>query len=103
MCMLFWHTTIVTARKSINTCNAASRRRKRSAARSRRRSHCVRDSAKSCSLVGPARKTPMVHLISDADVHGHIVRDLRGRKPNIDLVRVQEVGLRTAEDSVILE
>jgi predicted nuclease of predicted toxin-antitoxin system len=45
----------------------------------------------------------MLHLISDADVHGHIVRGLRGRKPHIDLVRVQEVELRTAKDDVILE
>jgi len=45
----------------------------------------------------------MLRLISDADVHGHIVRGLRGRNPGIDLVRVHEVGLRTAKDPIILE
>jgi len=45
----------------------------------------------------------MLRLISDADVHGHIVRGLRGRNPGIDLVRAHEVGLRAAKDSVILE
>jgi predicted nuclease of predicted toxin-antitoxin system len=45
----------------------------------------------------------MVRLISDADVHGHIVRGVRGRNSGIDLIRVHEVGLRTARDPVILE
>jgi len=45
----------------------------------------------------------MLRLISDADVHGHIVRGARGRNPSIDLIRVQEIGLRTAKDSEILE
>ena len=45
----------------------------------------------------------MLRLISDADVHGHIVRGVRGRNPGIDLVRAQEVGLRTASDAIILD
>ena len=45
----------------------------------------------------------MLRLMSDADVHGHIVRGVRGRNPGIDLVQVHEVGLRTATDAVILE
>jgi predicted nuclease of predicted toxin-antitoxin system len=45
----------------------------------------------------------MLHLVSDADVHGHIVRGVRERNRGIDLVRVQEVGLRTAADPEILE
>jgi predicted nuclease of predicted toxin-antitoxin system len=44
----------------------------------------------------------MLRLGSDADVHGLIVRGLRQREPNLDLVRVQEVGLRTADDPTIL-
>ena len=32
----------------------------------------------------------MLRLASDADVHGEIVRDLRRRLPEIDLVRVQD-------------
>jgi hypothetical protein len=45
----------------------------------------------------------MLRLVSDADVHGHIVLGVRQRNPNIDLLRVQEVELRTAGDSAILE
>jgi hypothetical protein len=44
----------------------------------------------------------MLHLLSDEDVHGDLVRGLRDREPALDLVRVQEVGLRTAADPVIL-
>jgi predicted nuclease of predicted toxin-antitoxin system len=44
----------------------------------------------------------MLKLASDADVHGDVVRGLRRRESALDLVRVQEVGLRTAEDPEIL-
>jgi predicted nuclease of predicted toxin-antitoxin system len=44
----------------------------------------------------------MLRLASDADVPGPLIRGLRHREPTIDLVRVQEVGLRTALDPVIL-
>ena len=33
----------------------------------------------------------MFRLVSDADVHGEIIRGLRRRLPEIDLVRVQDV------------
>ncbi len=45
----------------------------------------------------------MLPLAVDADVNGRIVRGIRRREPGIDLVRVQEAGLRTAADSDILE
>ena len=45
----------------------------------------------------------MLRLASDADVHGDVVRGLRRREPGIDLVRVQDAGLRTADDIAILE
>jgi predicted nuclease of predicted toxin-antitoxin system len=35
--------------------------------------------------------------------NGDVVRGLRRRHPDLDLVRVQDVGLRTAEDPIILE
>ncbi len=44
----------------------------------------------------------MLKLGSDADVHGDVIRGLRRRNPELDLVRVQEVGLRTADDPTIL-
>jgi predicted nuclease of predicted toxin-antitoxin system len=45
----------------------------------------------------------MLRLASDADIYGEVVRGLRRREPALDIVRVQDVGLGTAEDAVILE
>lgn len=44
----------------------------------------------------------MLRLISDEDVPGAIVRGLRRHQPDLDIVRVQEVGLRTEDDPVLL-
>ena len=38
----------------------------------------------------------------DENIDLALVRGLRNRNPNLDIVRVQEVGLRTAADPVIL-
>ena len=44
----------------------------------------------------------MLRLASDADVHGAIVRGLRRRRPEIDLVRVSDVlGDGTPDDEVL--
>jgi predicted nuclease of predicted toxin-antitoxin system len=45
----------------------------------------------------------MLRLLIDEDVHGDIVDGLRRRQPTLDLVRVQDVGLRHTPDPVILE
>jgi predicted nuclease of predicted toxin-antitoxin system len=45
----------------------------------------------------------MLRLLTDEDVHGDIVHGLRRRQPTLDLVRVQDVGLRHTPDSLILE
>ena len=45
----------------------------------------------------------MLRLLTDEDVHGDIVNGLRRRQPALDLVRVQDVGLRRTPDSIILE
>ena len=45
----------------------------------------------------------MLRLLTDEDVHGAIVDGLRLRQPAVDLVRVQEVGLRQTPDTAILE
>jgi Domain of unknown function (DUF5615) len=45
----------------------------------------------------------MLKLLIDEDVHGDIVKGLRHRQPTLDLVRVQDVGLRQTPDSIILE
>jgi hypothetical protein len=44
----------------------------------------------------------MLRLASDADVHGDIVRGLRRRLPQIDLVRVQDALPEGTPDSEIL-
>jgi len=45
----------------------------------------------------------MLRLLIDEDVHGDIVAGLRRRQPTLDLLRVQDVGLRHTPDPVILE
>src|SRR6476619_6851345 len=45
----------------------------------------------------------MLRLAADADVHGDIIRGLRLRLPDLDLVRVRDPGLGSADDSSILE
>lgn len=44
----------------------------------------------------------MLRLVSDEDVMGSLYRALRHRQPDLDIVRVQDVGLRTAPDPDIL-
>jgi predicted nuclease of predicted toxin-antitoxin system len=44
----------------------------------------------------------MLRLASDADFNGDVLRGLMQRQPDLDLVRVQDVGLRTAGDATIL-
>lgn len=44
----------------------------------------------------------MLRLASDADVHGDIIRGLRRRLPEIDLIRVQDaVGADTPDPDVL--
>ncbi len=45
----------------------------------------------------------MLRLLIDEDVHGDIVVGLQRRQPTLDMVRVQDVGLRQTPDSIILE
>ncbi len=44
----------------------------------------------------------MLRLASDADVHGEIIRGLRRRLPEIDLVRAQDALLEGTHDSEVL-
>jgi hypothetical protein len=44
----------------------------------------------------------MLRLASDADVHGEIIRGLRRRQPEIDLVRVQDALPQGTADSDVL-
>jgi hypothetical protein len=45
----------------------------------------------------------MVRFLTDEDLNGRIVRGLFLRKDDLDLVRVQDVGLSGADDEAILE
>jgi hypothetical protein len=45
----------------------------------------------------------VLKLASDEDIHGAIVRGLRRRRPDLDLVRAQEAGLRSRPDAEVLE
>lgn len=44
----------------------------------------------------------MLSLLSDENFNGDIVRGLLLRHPNLDLLRVQDVGLRAVDDPDIL-
>jgi len=44
----------------------------------------------------------MLSLLTDENFNGDIVRGLFLRQPNLDLIRVQDVGLQEADDPVIL-
>ncbi len=44
----------------------------------------------------------MLSLLSDENFNGDIVRGLFFRQPNLDLVRVQDVGLQEVDDPSIL-
>ena len=45
----------------------------------------------------------MLRLLADENFNGSIVRGVLFRSPEIDLVRVQDMGLSGADDPVILE
>jgi predicted nuclease of predicted toxin-antitoxin system len=44
-----------------------------------------------------------LQLLSDENFNGDIVRGLLLRRPSLDLVRVQDVGLGETDDPIILE
>ena len=45
----------------------------------------------------------MLRLLSDEDFNRRIVKGLRRRVPEVDIVRVQDVGMRTRDDPDVLE
>jgi hypothetical protein len=45
----------------------------------------------------------MLRLVSDEDVHDDILRGLRRREPNLDIVRAVDVGLDHTPDPLVLE
>lgn len=45
----------------------------------------------------------MLRLVVDENFHGDVVRGVFRRRPDLDLVRIQDVGLSGADDPSILE
>ena len=45
----------------------------------------------------------MLRLAADENFRGSIVRGLRRREPNVDIVRVQDAGLLGADDPTVLD
>jgi len=45
----------------------------------------------------------MLRLLSDQNFNGDIVRGLLLRRPELDLIRVQDIGMGEADDPSILE
>jgi hypothetical protein len=45
----------------------------------------------------------MLKLLADENINNTIVRGLFRRNPNLDIVRVQDVGLSGADDPTVLE
>lgn len=45
----------------------------------------------------------MLRLLSDENFNGDVVRGLFLRQPDLDLLRVQDVGLREVDDPAILD
>ncbi len=45
----------------------------------------------------------MLHFAADENFNNHILSGLRRRKPDLDIVRVQDAGLSGADDSEILQ
>ncbi|MCY7275161.1 MAG: DUF5615 family PIN-like protein [Phormidesmis sp. CAN_BIN44] len=45
----------------------------------------------------------MLRLLSDENFNGDIVRGLSLRQPDLDLLRVQDIGLRQVDDPAILD
>jgi hypothetical protein len=45
----------------------------------------------------------MLRLVADENFDGSIVRGLRRRNPDLDIVRIQDVGLSGIDDPTVLE
>lgn len=45
----------------------------------------------------------MIRFLLDENFNGKIVRGLRARKPNVDMIRVQDTEISGADDPTVLE
>ena len=45
----------------------------------------------------------MLTFLADENFNGDIVRGLRRRQPELDILRMQEIGLRGVDDPALLE
>ena len=44
----------------------------------------------------------MIRILTDNDVNGHIITGVLHRKPGLDLIRVVDANLTTADNTIIL-
>lgn len=45
----------------------------------------------------------MLRFLTDENIEGHLVKGLLSKNPNLDVIRVQDVGLRTAADPLLMD
>jgi hypothetical protein len=45
----------------------------------------------------------VIRFVADQNFNGHVIRGVRERTAEADIVRVQDIGLAAAEDPAILE
>jgi Domain of unknown function (DUF5615) len=45
----------------------------------------------------------MIRFLTDENFNSYVLAGIRRRLPDLDIVRIQDVGLRTARDPVVLE
>jgi hypothetical protein len=56
-----------------------------------------------CSLDVTSDRAVVIRLAADENFNSDIVRGLLRRKPDIELVRIQDVGLSGADDTLVLQ
>lgn len=84
-----------------NTCASATRWRRKRGARSRKSRALRAICARSCWRVRKPRRRRVLKLISDENFNGDILRGLYRRRPDLDVVRVQDIGLNATPDQDI--
>src|SRR5262249_2133596 len=86
-----------------STCASATNRQWQRVARSRQRRARRTASALACWRARKPRRRRVVKLVRDENFNGDILRGLFRRRPELDVVRVQDVGLNATSDPHILE
>src|SRR3990172_11380561 len=81
-----------------NTCAYARRWRRKRGARSRSSRALRATCARSCWPARKPRRTQVLKLVSDENFNADILRGLYRRRPDLDVVRVKDIGLDATPD-----